>query len=150
MATNFSRRSGTTLVETAATMTLVIPLLFLVLFTAIEASQGYGIWQALQQGARESARRLATTYAVDPGIVSNTVDQAKYGFDPVRINQIINDSSQFSATFNSGSANTTPASVTVTATYSAGQFGLPQFPQIDPLHLGRNHQLAASATYRLE
>jgi Flp pilus assembly protein TadG len=150
MATNSKRRLGSSLAETAATFAYVVPLFFLVLFIAIEASQVYGLSQALQQAARESARRLATTYAVDPGIVANVGDQKKYGFDPVRITGVINDSAQFTATFNPDSKTGTMGSVTVTASYLSGQFGLPQFPQIDPLLLGRNLQLKATATYTLE
>jgi Flp pilus assembly protein TadG len=138
---------GFSLAETGMTFACVVPLLFLVIFIAIEACQAFSIWQALSQGARESARRLATTYAVDPGIVGNTSDQSKYGFDPVRIQSAIADSSQFNASFNTAGS---PGSVTVTTNYAPGQFGLAPFPQVDPLHLGSSFKLTASATYNLE
>jgi Flp pilus assembly protein TadG len=144
-----SGQSGASLVETAVTVAFVVPLCFYALFVAMEASQTFGISQALQQGAREAARRIATTYAVDPGIVNNVGDQTKYGYDPVRINGVIADSSQFTATFNPDNAN--PTSVSVTATYASGKFGLPPFPQnADPLFLGPNFKLQSSATYTLE
>ena len=139
---------GSSLVETAVTIVFVVPLTFWVLFIAVEASQVYGISQALQQGAREAARRIATTYAVDPGIVGNSADQNKYGFDPVRINGVINDSSQFTATFTPDVSN--PTSVTVTTVYASGKFGLSKFPDTDPLFLGPNYQIKATATYTLE
>jgi hypothetical protein len=140
------RKSGFSLVEMACSLAFIMPLTFCIIFSAVEAYQYFWISQALQQGARESARRLATTYAVDPGIISNVGDQFRYGFDPVRVPAVINDSSQFSARFNSGS----PASVTVTTTFLSGRVGLPEFPQFDPLGLGHNRVLQASSTYQLE
>ena len=71
---------GSYLVETAATMALVIPLCFYAIGIGVEACQVYGINQGLQQAAREAARSLATTFAVDPGIVTNTGDQTTYDF----------------------------------------------------------------------
>jgi Flp pilus assembly protein TadG len=141
---------GSYLVETAATIALVVPLCFYAICVGIEACQVYGISQGLQQAARESARLLASTYAVDPGIVGNTGDQTTYGFLPVinsnTLTGVVADTSQFTADFNT----TTPASVTVTVTYASGKYGLATFPSIDPLFLGQNYQLKASATYTLE
>jgi Flp pilus assembly protein TadG len=138
-----NRRSGSALAETAATIVFVLPLMILVVFVAMEAIQTYGLWQCLQQGARESARLLATTYAVDPGIKDNATDQATYGFTPVRVTNVINDNSQFAASFDANA-------VTVIVTYHSDQHGLPKFPRFDPLHLGSGFTLKATASYTLE
>lgn len=147
-------RLGVTLVETAATIVIVIPLTIAAIFVAIEASQVYGINQGLQQAARDAARGLATAYASDFGIVNNASDQAKYGFSPVisskTLSNYVADESQFQASFNPANPPNTPASVTVTVTYASGKFGLAPFPQVDPLFLGQNYQIKASATYSLE
>jgi len=144
------RGKGAYLVETAAAVAFAVPLTVYALCVGVEASQVWGISAGLQQAAREAARSLATTFAVDPGIVSNASDQATYGFQPVissgTLTNVVGDPSQFSAVFNT----TTPASVTVTVTYASGKFGLLPFPQFDPLFLGSNYPMQATATYTLE
>jgi Flp pilus assembly protein TadG len=150
----FRKRSGSYLVETAATVAFAVPLTFYAIFVAVEACQVYGISQALQQAARAAARNLATTYAVDPGISSNTSDQIKFGFQPVvndaskgALSNAIGSTDQFSAKFN---FNTQPGTVTVTVDYASGQYGLPNFPEIDPLFLGKNYKMTQASSYNLE
>lgn len=150
----FRKRSGSYLAETAATVAFAVPLTFYAIFVAVEACQVYGINQALQQAARAAARNLATTYAVDPGIVNNTSDQIKFGFQPVvtdaskgALANAIASPNQFQAKF---SPTSSPTSVTVTVDYASGQYGLASFPQIDPLFLGPNYKMTQTSSYTLE
>ena len=147
-------RSGSYLAETAATVAFAVPLAFYAIFVAMEACQVYGINQALQQAARAAARNLATIHSINPGIVSNSADQVKYGFLPVvadaskgALAGTIGSTNQFTASFDT---STTPGSVTVTVNYASGQYGLAEFPQTDPLFLGKNYKMVQTSTYRLE
>ncbi len=149
------RARGSSIVETAAALSFMIPLLVLILFVTIEGCKAYLISQSLNQGAREAARNLATNYAQNPNIPNDATAQATYGFSPVRIPGVITDNSQFSATFDT--SGSTP-SVTVNVAYiSNGTTDLAPFPDFGDINLGlfsfnlgSNFQLSASSTYRLE
>jgi hypothetical protein len=129
----------------------MLALFIALVFVALEASRAYMIWAALQQGARESARLLATNYAMHPTMATSPGEQRAIGFDPVRINNMINDSAQFQAMFLPDPATgVKPTSVTVTVTYFSGQYGLPVFPDADILNLGSKFQLQGTSRYTLE
>ena len=143
------RRTGSSIVEAAAGLCILIPLLIMIVYVVLEVGHAYLIWAALQQGAQQAARLLATTYASHPSVVNNVSDQCKYGFDLIRTGQIINDSAQFSPALFLPSTSA-PKSVTVTVTYTSGKYGLPPFPDADVLHLGSKFILQGSARYTLE
>ncbi len=129
-------------------MVLLIPLVFLVLFVALEASKAYFIKESLAQGARQAARDLAVAYGQNSQIEYNPSMQDSMVFDNIRLAGVIASSEQFDApVFNSGGS---PPTVTVTVHYRGGQYGLPTFPNPDPLNLGSNFALDATSTYRLE
>jgi Flp pilus assembly protein TadG len=162
---NLRERTGSYLAETAATVAFALPLTFWAIMVTIEASQVLAINQALQQAARAAARNLATQYAVDPGIITNSTDQSNICFLPIVTNALapngplsnaIGDTSQFqtSSIYKTTSpvftTTTSPGSVTVTVYYASGKFGLPVFPQTDPLFLGSSFQMSQSSSYNLE
>ena len=159
IATFCPRARGSSLVEFSAIAAFMIPVIIVILFAAIEGCRYVAILQGLDQGARQAARNLAVAYASNHGIVNDTSAQSTYGFGPVNIPGVINDPGQFDAPVWDnvpGATNevldaTIPQSVTVVVTYkSAGTHTLPNFPDIDPLHLGSNLKLQQSATYIIE
>jgi hypothetical protein len=143
-----SRKKGSTIVETAASLLLYLPILVTFLFVIMEVATFFMIKETLAQGARQAARDLAVVYGSNPGIVNSRAQQNTLVFDTIRFYNIINASAQFSnPTFN---PNSTPPTVTVSVSYTGNQFGLPPFPNPDPLHLGSNFVLNSTSTYRLE
>ena|SRR5262249_8069635 len=142
------RKQGVSIAEAAAALALLLPLLFLVIFVVLEASYAYLIKNSLAQAAREAARDLAVQYGQDPSIAGSRTVQNTQVFDKIRINKIVADSTQFDdPVFATGIE---PSTVTVTVHYRSGQFGLPVFPNPDPLKLGANFPIDATSTYRLE
>lgn len=142
------RRKGVSIAETAASMVLLIPLLFLVLYVVLEASKAYFIKESLAQGARQAARDIAIIYGTNPRIEGDRYMQDSMVYSTIKISGAIADEKQFEeAQFDS---NANPPTVTVTVNYTSGQNGLPTFPNPDPLHLGNNFKLSATSTYRLE
>jgi hypothetical protein len=142
------RERGATIVETGASLAVFLPILLAMLFVVIEVSTAFLIKESLAQGAREAARALAVAYGNNPGIATSRSQQNAQVFDTIRIVNIIASSAQFSNPVFSPNAN--PPTVTVTATFTSNQNGLPQFPNPDPLHLGANFKLSSTSTYRLE
>jgi len=134
--------------EAAAAIALLLPLLILVIFVVLEASYAYLIKNSLAQASREAARDLAVQYGQDPTIAGSRTLQNTQVFDKIRINKIVAASQQFDdPVFATGND---PPTVTVTVHYLSGQFGLPVFPNPDPLKLGANFKIDATSTYRLE
>jgi Flp pilus assembly protein TadG len=143
-----NRRSGATIVETAASLLLFLPILFTFLFVVLEVSTAFLIKEALAQGARQAARNLAVAYGSNHGIASSRAQQNTLVFDGIRITNIIASSAQFTdPQFN---PNANPPTVTVSVNYTSNQNGLPVFPNPDPLHLGGSLKLSSTSTYRLE
>lgn len=152
---------GSSIVETAAGLVVFLPLLILLVFVAVEAAKAVAITQALQQGAREAARDLAGAFANDSNLPNSRTDQNTYAFNLVHINGVINNAAQFStpswtnvagAPGNSATVSdpALPRTVTVTVTYTGGQYGLPNFPDIDPLKLASHINLTGTSTYTIQ
>ncbi len=149
MARKLRRKTGSYIVEGAAGLLILIPLLVLITYATLQVSRAYMINAALQQAAQEGARLIATNYASHPSIASVRSDQEKYSFSVIKVDNIINDPGQFSAVFAPNASS--PTDVTVTVTYpSAGDYGLPPFPDPDYLKLGSNFTLTGTARYTLE
>ncbi|MBI4534606.1 MAG: pilus assembly protein, partial [Candidatus Melainabacteria bacterium] len=143
-----SRSKGAAIAEAGAAMCLILPVVFVVLFAVLEASYAYLIKDNLTQAARAAARNLAIAYVQNPDIVGNRALQESMVLDRVRLANFVNDSRQFDdPTFDTASD---PPFVSVTVRYLGGQFGLPPFPNPDPLHLGGRYTIVASSTYRTE
>ena len=139
---------GAGIAETAAAMSLMIPIIFAVLFVVVEASQAYMIKETLAQSARQAARDLSVQYGKSSAIQYDRSMQDVMVFDNIRVQNVINASEQFDDPVWNTTAN--PPTVSVHLTYTSNQYGLPPFPNPDPLHLGSNFILDATSTYRLE
>lgn len=141
-------KNGGVLCEAAAAIAVLLPVVVLLTFVVLEVSQSYLIKTSLAQGARQAARMLAISYGKDPLVANSRTLQEQYAFDHVRINNMINDSNQFeNATFDT---NATPRTVHVRVSYLSDQYGLPKFPNPDPLGLQGRFRIFAESTYRLE
>jgi len=127
---------------------MVLPIFIILVFAVLEASQACMIKEGLQQAARQAARSLAIAYGNNQGIAGNRSQENSQVFDTIRIQSIVNSSNQFSDPV--WNQNSNPPTVTATCTYLSNQYGLPQFPAVDPLQLSSNFTLSSSATYRLE
>lgn len=139
---------GSSLVECAASMAVMLPLLMTILFVMMEMAQAYLIKEGLVQGAREAARGLAIAYNRNPSIAGNRTLADSSVLNNIRIQNIINASTQFNDPV--WNTNQSPATVTVTVNYTSNKNGLPQFPAVDPLNLAANFALSAASTYRIE
>jgi len=148
-----SRCRGTGLAETAASLALFLPVLITIAFVVIETSYAYTIAENMNVGAALAARGLAQEYQLDPGVTTNTTEQAAV-FSGIRITNMINSNSQFSIPSGSSGWNTsaTPPTVTVKVKYisGGGSPALPTFPNPDPLGLGATFTISSTATYRLD
>jgi Flp pilus assembly protein TadG len=143
---NRSRR-GATIAEFAAAMVVTIPLLLLILVVAVEMGHAYLINTVLSQAAEKAAREMALKWETDSTVNGSKAIQDVYVYDYIRNDGIIASSDQFDvATFDTTSD---PKTVSVTVRYDGGQFGLTPFPAFDPLNLGANFPLVATAKYRL-
>jgi Flp pilus assembly protein TadG len=141
-------QQGVSVVEAAASLSLLLPLTITLLLVVLESSYAYLIKNSLSDGAREAARSLAIAYGQNPAIADDRSMQNSQVFDHVRITNMINNSQQFDdPVFDTGGS---PATVTVNLRYTSGQYGLPPFPNPDPLNLGNNFRISAQAVYRLE
>jgi hypothetical protein len=148
MKCNYDRsHSGQATLEMVASLVWLLPIMVTVVWAIMEASQAYYITNFLSVGANQAARGLALAYGQNPAVATNPSMQSSV-FDNIRISNIINSSSQFEApVFNT---LVTPSTVSITANYLGGQYGLPTFPTFDPFNLGSAFQLKASSTYALE
>lgn len=158
MASKNRPSKGSSIVEGAVGLVLIISLLITVIFTILEVSHAYFIWSSLQQGARQAAQLIMS----DPNVTSPSAaaaDQAvQADLAKIQIPNVINDPGQFDKPVINYIPNpfvgqagqtqnpTTVGSVQVTVTYLSGQYGLPVFPDADVLNLGKLFKLQATAT----
>ncbi|MBI4533791.1 MAG: hypothetical protein HY711_07565 [Candidatus Melainabacteria bacterium] len=134
--------------ETGASLTILLPLALLIAFMILETSYAYLIKSCLSQAACMAARDLSIAYGENQSVATSRSLQDAMVFDSIRISKIIAASPQFdNPTFATG-AN--PPTVSVTVRYLSGQYGLPTFPNPDPLMLGTSFVITATSTYRLE
>lgn len=139
---------GVGLAESAASLSLLLPIVMLVVYGIVQVTQAFLIKDGLTHAAREAARNLAIQYGQDPSIAGSRSLQDAAVFDLVRINNIVNASAQFDDPVFVEGAN--PPRVTVTVRYTGGQNSLPPYPNPDLFNLGNNYTIAAASTYRLE
>lgn len=140
------RSKGFTLAETAGAMTVMIPVIVAIFMAFTEVAQAFAIRQDLSQAAREAAYDMAVAYEKSSFVAANRSAQDAV-YSGIRKANVINANQQFDdAVFDFGS---TPGSVSVTVHYTSNQNGLPAFPTFDPLNLGANFPLQATATYAL-
>jgi hypothetical protein len=141
------RAKGAVIAETAASMLILVPVLFLILFAVAQGAQAYAINSVLNQAARQAAREIALKYLDDPGM-SNRDSQDQYVYDNIRTAGILVDSGQFDTAEIEGTGD--PITCTVTVHYKGGEYGLPPFPQFDVLNLGDAFHLSATSTFKTE
>ena len=142
------RHSGAVIAETAAAISLFVPIVVTLIFVTLETSHCFYLKTMLSEGARQAARDLAIQYGSNPAIAYDRALQDTLVFDYVRLGGVIASSKQFDTpTFNTGLE---PHNVRVVVRYTSGQNGLPLFPAFDPLGLGSTLNLSANSTYRLE
>jgi Flp pilus assembly protein TadG len=138
-------RSGSATVEFAAMLAVIIPLLTLIVFAAIEIGQGYMIYSGLNDSAQRAARQLAINYGQNP---STAMSNYQSVYQSITFRNIVNSPQQFKPPIWQTTGN--PPTVTVVCDYQSGQHGCPLFPNPDPLGLGKNFVLSAQAISRLE
>lgn len=141
-------KKGVAIAEAAASLSLLIPLVMLILFVTVETTYAYLIQSSLAQGARRAARNLAIAYGQNPAVASDRSLQDAMVIQYIRIPNFINDNEQFDdPVFNTAMV---PHTVSVTVHYRSGQYGLPVFPEPDPLNIANKIVITAESTYRLE
>jgi Flp pilus assembly protein TadG len=141
--------SGVAIMEFAAALMLLLPLTIVVCYVAAEAMQICMIKSVLNHGAAVAARRLSIAYASDP---ASAIANPEASFENVRINNVIIDDRQFAIPAGTAGWNlySKPPTVCVEVTFKGGLYGLPTFPNPDPLNLGANFVLKSSAKANLE
>ena len=142
-----SRTRGSAISQLAASMTFFLPIVITASVVGFEASQAYFINRSLNQAAYNAARQLAINYGQNPTTAMNNTSTV---FSSIKFANVVTSSSQFSVPTGGWSTSTTPPTVTVTCTFYSGQYGLPKFPNPDPLHIGSTIVLQGRATARLE
>lgn len=145
---NMRKRQAQGLVETAAAMSVLIPLFMLILYVSSEISQAYMIKTAMTGAAHRAARNLSIAYWQNSSIATDRAAQESLVLNQIRVSTMLVDSHQFTDVVYDLSS--TPPSVSVTATYTGGQYGLAPFPNPDPLRLGSHFQISSTETHALE
>lgn len=142
------QQRGVSLVEFAVAVSLFLPVLISIIYVVLEASYLYNIKVNLDVASRKAARELAVMYGAN-----KTQAMQPKATNPVytntRIQNFVADNAQFDdPTF---SFNPSPGTVTVTVHYpTSGAYGLPRFPNPDPLNLGPTFDLTSTSTFSLE
>lgn len=144
------RNSHGMLAEAVSALALLLPLIVLIIFVAIQGSNAYVIARHMNQGAQIAARSLAEEYLVNKDIENDTSAQQAI-FSEIRLKDMISANSQFSIPANGWQTQNDPKTVTVVCTYipGVGNPPNPSFPNPDILGLGSNFTISMSATYRL-
>ncbi len=144
---NLRKRKGAVIAETGAALALFLPLTILITFVGVEVSYAFLMKGALSEAAREGARSLAICYGLDSSIKNNRGLANSKVFDHIRMHNIVNSSEQFDDPVWNSEAD--PPTVTVNIKYASDKYGLPHFPNPDPLHLGDGFVVNGNATFRL-
>ncbi len=140
---------GSQIAELAAVLVAFFPLALITIVAANEAIQVYEIYSSLNQVAIVTARKLAIAYQQNP---TNTVANPGTVLSNITFCNIVKSSSQFTSPTSTSGWNTsvTPATVTVVVSFKSGQYGCPNFPDPDPLQIGSNLTLTATASAPLQ
>jgi hypothetical protein len=142
------RKQGAVIAEVAAAMAVLVPVVMAILLVTCEASYAYLLKGALSEGAREAARNLAIAYGLDPTIAGNRQVEDQKAFDKIRVLNIINSSAQFADPVWDTASD--PPTVSVYVKYASDQYGLPHFPNPDPLNIGNSITISGQSTFRLQ
>lgn len=142
-------RSGM-LAEAVSSLALLLPVMLIIVFVAIQGSNAYVIARHMNQGAMIAARSLAEEYLVNNDIATDTAAQDAI-FSEIRLKDMISDNSQFTIPNGGWQTASDPKTVTVVCTYlpGVGNPANPPFPNPDILGLGGNFKISMAATYRI-
>lgn len=141
-------QKGVAIAEAAAALCVLLPIAVLIVFVILEASYAYLIKHAMSEAARVGARNLAIAYGTNPAVADSRSLQNAMVFDHIRMPNMVNNSAQFDDPVFDTTSD--PAMVKVNIQYLSARYGLPPFPQPDPLNLGGAFVISADSTYRLE
>ncbi|MBX9688428.1 MAG: hypothetical protein K2X27_17090 [Candidatus Obscuribacterales bacterium] len=141
------KRNGALIMELAASLLFVLPLVLVLLFAALELTDAYLIGSVLDQSALTAARDLAIAYPGEPTVAGSRIAQNVLAYDNIRISGVIASSAQFDDAVFDKSAD--PPTVTVTVHYSGGKYGLSPFPVGIP-GLDKQFALSGHSVYRIE
>jgi len=144
------RQSGMLIAEAVSILAIFLPILMLMLFVTMQASQSYLIARNMNQGALLAARGLAEEYRTNPKIKTETTAQEAI-FTQVRIEKMISSNQQFSIPTDGLQTTSEPKTVTVIVTYlpGVGSPPNPSFPNPDFIGLGSAFRISQTATYRI-
>lgn len=141
-------RHGGSIAELAASLTILLPIIIVGAFVAIESAQVFMINAALNQSASWAARQVAIAYGSNP---TATKANPTSIFRNIKFMNIVVSPQQFQIPSQGGwNESSQPPSVTVVVSFKSGTYGCPTFPNPDPLGLGSNLTISARATCRLE
>ena len=139
---------GTSIAETGASMSLLIPVVMTILFVLVEACYAIFLGAGLSECARVAARNLAITYGQNPLVASDRATQDAIVFQYIHMTNVVNSTAQFDdPVFDTAKY---PHTVSVNVHYASGKYGLPTFPFAGPLNLGTAYVPHGQSTYRLE
>lgn len=153
---NSRNRCGYLIVEYAAALVVIFPLVFITVFTCYEMSLAFMIYNALNQSAHSAAMTLAKVYGSDPTVAADTSLQTSYLQNITFTNMVVSPN-QFTVTFPANPQHSSWLDtegnvpiVVVTCAYTSGQNGLTPFPYPDPLNIASKITLQATAVAFLE
>lgn len=138
-------KHGAAIVEMVAALILLFPILVAILLVTIEASTAYSLYGGVDLAARNAAHALGKEFGKNPQIAFDTSAQQAI-LSGIRVNNVVNDNAQFTGLvfdFNN------PPTVTLTCDFLSGQYGLPVFPNPDPLGM-KGNRISSTATFRLQ
>lgn len=153
---NGRQKRGSALVEFAAAIAVLIPLVFLTIFACYEVTLAFMIYNALNQAAHSAAMVISREYGSDPTVATDTSKQTAL-LSHITFSNMVVSPNQFTVSFPPSPDTTSWTDLTtagrmilVTCTYTGGKNGLAPFPYPDPLNLGQSFTLQASAVAYLE
>lgn len=146
---------GVVTAEFVGALAILLPIVLLVVFSCGEVAAAFMIYNALNFSAQSAAMALAKAYGQDPRYATDSSMQQALLSQITYANMVVSPQ-QFTVQF-PGSPSTASwlttsniPEVVVTCTFKSGQYGLPPFPNPDPLRLGKNFSLKATAVAYLE
>jgi Flp pilus assembly protein TadG len=144
-----SNNKALSLIECVAAIAVMVPIMIGCCMAIQEVSQAYQIKQGLAQAARQAARDMAAAYAQSKQIDGSREVQNSFVYNKVKVPGAVTHPTQFDTAVFETSVD--PKVVSVTVHYkSNGSTELPAFPTFDPINLGSNFDLNATATYALD
>lgn len=142
-----SRARGQMMPEFTASLILIVPMIVISAYVMIQASQAYIIHCTLKQAASTAARKLALAYGLNP---KQTVRNWQEIISSVEYPGVVNSYRQFDLGEQGFNEKVNPPTVSVKVRFLSDQYGCRHFPEPDILGLGRNFEISAESTCRLE